>query len=187
MTVEQPAGVRRGALVAALLLAAGISVTVGVVGRAHNPVYGDLPSFGFSSVPTFKAWTATLVLILAFFQLFSSLWLYGKLPLRAAPPSWLHNAHKVNGGITFTLSLPVAAYCLYGFGFAPSPFSSRTLIHSLAGCLFYGAFGAKVLLVHSRRLPGWALPLAGGTLFTTIVVIWLTSARWYFSVVGLHG
>src|SRR5205085_10556216 len=185
MTVEQqPAGVRRGALAAALLVAAGIAVTLGVVGRAHNPVYGgDMPSFGFSSVPTFKAWTASLILVQACFRLFSSLWLYGRLPLRASPPSWLHNAHKVNGGIAFVLSLPVAAYCLYGFGFAPSPFSARTLIHSLAGCLFYGAFGAKVLLVHSRRLPRWALPVAGGTLFTTIVLLWLTSALWYFSVV----
>ncbi len=33
----------------------------------------------------------------------------------------------------------------------------------LAGCFFYGAFVAKVLLVQTRRLPGWALQAAGGT------------------------
>jgi Family of unknown function (DUF6529) len=32
--------------------------------------------------------------------------------------------------------------------------SPRVAIHSIAGCFLYGAFAAKVLLVHSRRLPG---------------------------------
>jgi hypothetical protein len=42
--------------------------------------------------------------------------------------------------------------------------SLRVAVHSVAGCFFYGAFTAKVLLVPSRRLPGWALPAAGGML-----------------------
>ena len=79
----------------------------------------------------------------------------------------------------------MAAYCLYGFGFAPAPSSGRTLLHSLAGCAFYGAFAAKVLLVHTRRLPGWALPLAGAVLLTAVVVAWLTSALWLFATLGL--
>ena len=79
----------------------------------------------------------------------------------------------------------MAAYCLYGFGFAQEPFSTRTMVHSLAGCLFYGAFAAKVVLVHSRRLPGWALPVAGGLLLTAVVVLWLTSTVWLVSVSGL--
>jgi hypothetical protein len=29
-------------------------------------------------------------------------------------------------------------------------------------------------------LPGWALPAAGGLLVTLIVVIWYSSALWYF-------
>ena len=33
---------------------------------------------------------------------------------------------------------------------APEPLSTRTLVHSLAGCAFYGAFAAKVMLVHAR-------------------------------------
>ena len=50
-------------------------------------------------------------------------------------------------------------------------------MHSLAGCFFYGAFTAKVLLVQSRRLPGWALP-AGGALAILVAVLWYTSALW---------
>jgi Family of unknown function (DUF6529) len=38
-----------------------------------------------------------------------------------------------------------------------------------------------VLLGHSRRLPGWALPLAGGILAILIGVLWSTSALWYYS------
>ena len=52
---------------------------------------------------------------------------------------------------------------------------------AVPGPLLYGAFAAKVLLVHSRRLPGWAMPLAGGTLAIVIGVLWYTSALWYYS------
>ncbi len=80
----------------------------------------------------------------------------------------------------------MAAYCLYGYGFAPAPLSARTLIHSVAGCLLYGAFAAKVLFVHTRGLPRWALPATGALLLTAVVVAWLTSALWLFPVAGLH-
>ena len=50
-----------------------------------------------------------------------------------------------------------------------------------------GAFTAKVLLVHSRRLPGWALPAAGGTLALVVVVLWYTSALWYYNGYQLPG
>lgn len=178
---------RRGSLVVALSLCAGVAVALGVYGRLHTPVAGPLPSFGFSSTPAFKAWLGSVVLALAVTQPVTALWLYGRLPGVHRVPGWLGTAHRCVGFTAFTLSLPVAAYCLYGFGFAPAPFSARTLVHSLAGCLFYGAFAAKVLLVHTRRLPGWAVPLAGASLFTAIVVAWLTSALWFFSVFGVHG
>jgi hypothetical protein len=178
---------RRGTLIAALSLGAGVSVALGVYGRVHVPTYGPLPSFGFSSTAAFKAWTGTLALLLAATQPVTALWLYRRLPRVHRVPRWLGTAHRVVGFTAFTLSLPVAAYCLYGFGFAPAPFSARTLVHSLAGCAFFGAFAAKVLLVHTRRLPGWALPLAGSALLTAIVVAWLTSALWFFSLTGIHG
>ena len=169
-----------------LLLCGGVSVALGVYGRVHAPTYGALPSFGFSSTATFKAWIGTVVLALAATQLVTAAWLYGRLPGVAAARSWLGVVHRTTGFVAFVLSLPVAAYCLYGFGFAPAPFSARTLIHSLAGCVFYGAFAAKVLLVHTRRLPRWAVPVTGALLLTTVAVSWLTSALWLFSVMGIH-
>ncbi len=53
-------------------------------------------------------------------------------------------------------------------------------MHSLAGCFVYGAIAAKLLIVRSRRFPGWALPLAGGTLVVVVAILWYTSALWYF-------
>jgi plastocyanin len=35
--------------------------------------------------------------------------------------------------------------------------------------------------VRSKRLPGFALPLAGGTVVTVIVVLWYSAALWYFN------
>ncbi len=176
----------RGVLVVGLLLFAGVSVTLGVYGRVHSPTYGGLPAFGFSSTATFKAWVGTVVVGLACAQLLTALWLYGRIPgVRDAPPR-LGLVHRSMGFVAFVLSLPVAAFCLYGFGFAPAPLSSRTLVHSVAGCIFYGAFAAKVLLVHTRRLPAWAIPVVGALLFTAVVGAWLTSALWLFSVDGIH-
>ena len=54
-------------------------------------------------------------------------------------------------------------------------------VHSLAGCFLYGAFAAKLVIVRSRRLPGWALPLAGGTLVALVALLWYSSALWYFN------
>jgi hypothetical protein len=86
--------------------------------------------------------------------------------------------HRVGGASLFLLSLPVAVHCMFAYGVQLGDL--RVAVHSLAGCFFYGAFAAKVLIVQSRRLPGWALPLAGGLLVTLIVVMWYSSALWYF-------
>jgi phosphatidylglycerophosphate synthase len=177
---------RRGVLFGALLLGAGVAVALGVYGRVHTPNFDALPSLGFSGPGAFKAWTTSVILVLALFQLVSALWLYGRLGKRPAP-SWLGRAHRASGALAFVLSLPVAYMCLYGLGFSPDPFVWRKLIHSIAGCAFYGAFAAKIVFVHTKRLPGWALPVAGGLLFTAIVVLWWTGARWYFGVEGLSG
>jgi Family of unknown function (DUF6529) len=58
---------------------------------------------------------------------------------------------------------------------------TRVAVHSVAGCFLYGAIAAKLIIVRSPRLPGWALPLAGGTLVVLVAVLWYTSALWYFN------
>jgi Family of unknown function (DUF6529) len=59
------------------------------------------------------------------------------------------------------------------------------LFHSLFGCLFYGVFVTKMLLLTRKRLPGWVIPVAGGLLFFGLVYVWLTSALWFFQTTRL--
>ena len=47
-----------------------------------------------------------------------------------------------------------------------------------------GAIVVKVVAVRSKRAPGWFLPVAGGLLFTLLIVAVLTSALWYVNERG---
>ncbi len=120
---------------------------------------------------------ATIALALAGLQVLLALWMYRKLPL-PGPPRRVPLAHRLTGFVLFALTVPVAVHCLIAYGVQLT--SARVAIHSVAGCFFYGAFAAKVLAVQSRRLPGWVLPLAGGTLAIVLGVLWYTSALWYY-------
>ena len=159
------------------LLAIGVAVALYAAGRLVRPSYA-FSLFGADPVPA-KSLLATIALGLAGVQVLLALWLYRKLPLAASPPRPVPIVHRVTGFILFALTVPVAVHCLIAYGVQLT--SPRVAIHSIAGCFFYGAFAAKVLLVHSRRLPGWALPVAGGTLAIVIGVLWYTSALWYYN------
>jgi hypothetical protein len=54
------------------------------------------------------------------------------------------------------------------------------------GCVFYGAFTAKMLSLSRPGMPRWAVPLLGGVVFAGLVGLWLTSALWLFSGKGVH-
>lgn len=43
------------------------------------------------------------------------------------------------------------------------------------------------LTLHSRRVPGWALPWVAGALFAALMGVGLTSAVWYLSTSGVPG
>jgi len=84
--------------------------------------------------------------------------------------------------ILLLIALPVAYHCLWALGFQDT--DSRVMWHSIAGCFFFGAFAAKVIVVETNNLPRLALPIAGGLLFSALVVVWLTSALWFFREFG---
>ena len=107
-----------------------------------------------------------------------ALWLYRKLPLAGSPPGSVRLSHPITGFVLFAVTVPIAVHCLIAYGVQLT--SARVAVHSLAGCLFYGAFTAKDLLVRTRQLPGWALPAAGGALALLVAVLWYTSAVWYY-------
>lgn len=172
--------------VARLLVLAGIgaavSLTLGVYGRVHTPTGIAVNVSGFSSPQTVKVWLASAAALLALVQLGSALVMYGKVPAVAAP-SWIGAAHRWSGRGAFLLAVPVAMHCLYALGF--QSFDARVLAHSLLGCVFFGAFTVKMLVLTRRGLPAWALPLIGGLVFAAPVGLWLTSALWFFTTFGV--
>ena len=158
------------------LLAVGVAAALFVAGRLHQPDH-TFSLFGADPIPR-KSLLATIALSLAGLQVVLALWIYRKLPLAPTPLKAVPLAHRLLGAALFALTVPIAIHCLIAYGVQLT--SVRVAIHSVAGCFFYGAFAAKVLAVHSRRLPGWILPVAGGTLAIVMGVLWYSSALWYY-------
>jgi hypothetical protein len=163
----------------AIGLGAAVAVLLGLYGKAHDPTFRAISTFGFGSMIQMKVWLAVAVGVLAVGQLIGAVWMYSRIP----SPSWLGLAHRAEGFVTVLVSTPVAFHCLWSLGF--QSYDTRVLVHSLAGCAVYGAFVTKVFAVHSRKLPGWFLPVAGGLLFTLFITVVLTSAGWYLNTIGV--
>jgi hypothetical protein len=168
-----------------LVPAAAAAVAAGLYafGANHTPDYSTA-LFGRTGLETLslKSWIATGILALAFLQVLLALRIYGKVFNSIGPPKTVRTTHRIVGVSIFLLTLPVAYHCALAYG-VQTHVSARVAMHSIAGCFFYGAFAAKVLIVRSSRMPGWALPLAGGTLVALVAVLWYTSAYWYFTTV----
>jgi hypothetical protein len=160
------------------VLSAGVAVALYAAGRLHQPNY-SFSLFGQVNPIGLKSVLATVALGLAVVQVLLALWMYRKLPLAGSAPRPVRLTHRVVGFVLVALTLPVAVHCLIAYGVQLT--SVRVAVHSLAGCFFYGAFVAKVLLVQTRRLPGWVLPVAGGVLAIVIGVLWYTAALWYYN------
>ena len=162
------------------VFAALLAVGLYIFGKNHTPDYST-SLFGKTGPDTLqlKAVLASVVLGIAVFQVGSASWFMGKLKFLGRAPARLGLTHRITGIAALVLTLPIAYHCAFAYGV--QTFDTRTAVHSIAGCFFYGAFVAKVTVVRSKRLPGWALPLAGGTLFVTVAVLWYTSALWKFN------
>ena len=188
MTAPGAAGRRSAAvrLAGIGLLAVGVTVALYAAGRLRTPNYtfGLFGRTGLDAI-TLKSMLASIALGMAALQVLLALWIYRKLPLAGRAPRPVPLAHRVIGFGLFALTVPIAVHCLIAYGVQLT--SPRVAVHSLAGCFFYGAFVAKVLLVQSRRLPGWVLPAAGGTLAVVVGVLWYTSALWYYNGYQLPG
>ena len=172
----------RGTLLLAVAVGIGVSVGLGVYGRFHPASAVAINIAGFSSGLAVKSWLGSVAFALALVQLVTALRMYGKLG-RAATGRVAAGVHRWSGRLAVLVSVPVAVHCLYALGFQDS--SPRVLAHSLAGCFFYGAFAAKMLLLGRGGGPRWALPVFGGLVFTVLTAVWLTSAVWFFGTSGI--
>jgi Family of unknown function (DUF6529) len=161
-----------------------VTATLYFVGRAivKTSSYSTVGLFGVTSLTgvwSLKSLLSTVALGLAVVQVVLALWMYRKLPGVGVAPKRVGLTHRIVGGVAFVVTLPVAIHCAIAYGVQVT--DPRVLIHSIAGCFFYGAFVAKVLLVQTKRLPGWTLPVAGGILAVLLIVLWYTSALWYYN------
>ncbi len=174
----------RNRLLGYLLIGAGVSISLGVYGRVHDPTGEALVSLFFTSSISLKVWFATAAFSLAIFQGLSAARFYGKLG-NGHGPAWLGRAHRVSGTLAFLLAVPVAYHCLWSLGLQSN--QTRVLAHGLSGCLFFGALTAKVLVVRTPTMPRMALPVLGGVVFTALCSLWLTSSVWFFTTVDFPG
>jgi len=143
--------------------------------------YTDLVTTVFSSTLAAKAWFATAALVLAGVQVLTAARIYGRLSFLPERGRAIARVHRWFGRIAFLCTLPVFFHCVTILGFQTP--DARVAIHSIVGTFLYGVFAAKVLIVRDHSLPGWALPTAGLTLASLLLVLWLTSSLWYFTTV----
>jgi len=141
--------------------------------------YTDLVTTVFSSTIAAKAWFATAAVLLALVQVTTAARIYGKLSFLPERGETVARIHRWSGRIAFLCTLPVFFHCVTILGFQTP--DARVAIHSLVGTFVYGVFVAKVLIVRDHSLPRWALPTAGLSLASVLVVLWLTSSLWYFT------
>ena len=177
VTVARPAGLW------VLLLGAGVAAALGAYAGLHEPASRPLTTFGFSGVLQMKAWLTSAAAVLLLVQLTTALWMWGRLPGAGRAPAWASVLHRWSGTVAFVLTLPVAFHCIWSLGFGTS--STRVVLHGLAGCLFYGAYAAKMLGLRVRGLPSWTLAVLGGSVFTVFLLVWMTSAAWFFTRSGV--
>ncbi|MGQ0617000.1 MAG: DUF6529 family protein [Acidimicrobiia bacterium] len=173
------------ALIAIFGAGAATAVALGAYGRVHDPANRALFTLGFTAMPNMKIWLGTIALTFAVTQVLTAQWMYGRLPGTGTAPEWVAPVHRAVGAVAFLFTVPVAFHCLWSIGYG-NPLGEdsgdlRRNIHSFVGCVFYGAFVSKMLALRSRRLPGWTLPVTGGVLFGALVILWVTSALWWFT------
>ena len=167
-------------LVVALASGCAVAVVLGVYARLHHPTHYALDVAGFSSPLYAKAWLTTVAAVCAVVQLAT-----GYRITHGAAQAWMLAVHRWSGRIAVLLTVPVVVHCIYALGFGT--YSARVLLHSVLGCIFYGAFVAKMLsLVQRDKMPRWVLPVLGGVVFVSLIGLWATSALWLFTTKGVH-
>ena len=181
--VIQPTNPKTAAtLIVPVLVACSVAGALGVYGKLHEPTGIAVNIAGFSSPQTVKVWLATLAFVLASCSCSPRWSMYGKLPA-AQTPSWLGGVHRWSGRAGVPRVDP-------GGAALPVRAGLRRLRHPGAHPL-----AARLLLlrrVHredadpaQKGVPGWALPLFGGLVFTALSGLFVTSALWFFTTFGV--
>jgi len=173
---------RQWALASLGALGLAVSASLAAYARVHPGDGAALTTLGFSGMLQMKAWLSTAAAVLVVVQVLSALAMWGRLPGVPGSATWPAPVHRWTGTIAFLLTLPVMFHCVWSLGFATG--DARTVVHSIAGCALYGVFAAKMLALRLPSLPRGAVPLLGALLVALILVVWFTSALWFFTRSG---
>lgn len=170
----------------AILLPAAVTLVLYWYGLSRTPDYlSSLFGRSDGDANDLKARLSTALLGMSVLQLLLALWLYRRLPGAGPAPRPVPVLHRIGGLLAFLLSLPIAYHCVTAYGVQLA--GTRVAVHSVTGCVLYGAFVAKVVVVRSRRLPGWTLPTVGGLLVVAIALLWYSAALWQLNGQHLPG
>ena len=131
-----------------------------------------------------KAWFATAALILVVVQVVTALWMWGHLPAPAGRRHGSADLHRWSGSV---------ALHPHPAGRGALRLGARLRHHHPAGARARRAraapstarYAAKMLGIRLRGLPRWAIPVLGGTVFALFLLVWTTSAAWFFSRSGV--
>ncbi|WP_051274348.1 DUF6529 family protein [Cellulomonas sp. URHD0024] len=173
---------RQWALAAVGVLALAVAAGLAAYARVHPGNGAALTTFGFSGMLQMKVWLSTAAVLLVVVQVLSALAMWGRLPGVPASAAWPAPVHRWTGTAAFLLTLPVMFHCVWSLGFAEG--DARTVVHSVAGCALYGVFAAKMLALRLPSLPRGTVPVLGGLLVALVLVVWFTSALWFFTSSG---
>ncbi|MDQ4094857.1 MAG: DUF6529 family protein [Actinomycetota bacterium] len=137
------------------------------------------------NVSQVKTALATIVVVLAFYQVFLMAVGYGKLNLPFLKGKAASFAHRSIGDSILLITVLIALMCIGyfevgdGIEHARGEETTRATVHVVAAFALLGVLGLKVVVIRWWHSMGRFLPHLGITVFTLFLVTWITSAGNY--------
>ena len=137
------------------------------------------------NVSQVKTVLASIVAVLALYQVFLMAVGYGKLNLPFLKARAASMAHRSIGDSILLITALVALMCIGyfevedGIEHARNEETTRATIHVVAGFSLLGVLGLKVVVIRWWHALGRFLPHLGITVFVLFLVTWVTSAGNY--------
>lgn len=131
------------------------------------------------NVAAVKIVLASVVTILAFYQVFLMAVGYGKLRLPFIRPPAASATHRAVGDTVMVVTLAVAFMCLTYFGVDDSGkhgSDAGSSIHAIPGTLLLAVLTLKVIVVRWWHGMNRFLPALGVSVFGLFAITWLSSA-----------
>jgi hypothetical protein len=134
------------------------------------------------NVSEVKVVLASIVTMLALYQVFLMAVGYGKLKLPFLKPKPASFTHRATGDTIVLVTLVVALMCISYFGWDDSSHGddSSSTLHAVAGALLLGTLGLKIVVIRWWHRMSRFLPFLGVSVFVLFVITWFGSAGNYF-------